>query len=346
MFGWTKKSRDTDPPLSEADRRDLQLSSYLDGDLSAADRDALEAQLRDQPQLADALDGMRQIRDTLATLETVRAPRSFVLEAPPAPATRRAGSGRFELVARFGAVAAAVAFAAVLFGDVSGPALTNTTSDSSAGGAALERATDLATEQAQPVAALAEASEGTDDGEPEVAAGGSAPVEAASGATVEESTLVPEGTSSALVAPGVATTSPSGATASVETYSDDAGPRSGSNDATDGAASDDALDEPADASAPSDSVTEDLPRPAPDTDAPQTSGTDDQAPTLATQVQESSGAATTQQLAPIDDELSVLQADDDGISTLAIGLGGLAAILTFASSLLWWQRRKQTTDPA
>jgi anti-sigma factor RsiW len=55
MFGWTRKPRDTEPPLTEADRRDLRLSAYLDGDLSAAEREALETSLGADAQLSDAL---------------------------------------------------------------------------------------------------------------------------------------------------------------------------------------------------------------------------------------------------------------------------------------------------
>ena len=139
MFRWITRRRDNDPPLSEADRRDLQLSAYLDGDLPAADHDALQTALDTDPELNDALDGMRQVRDSLASLQTVRAPRSFAIEASPASAPARSGFGRFELVARFGAVAAAVAFAAVLFGDFSNSATTSFDSADAGGGTVAER---------------------------------------------------------------------------------------------------------------------------------------------------------------------------------------------------------------
>lgn len=104
----------------EADRgaseaRDERLSAYLDGDWSATETPALQSDLAADPELASALSGMRQVRDALAALGEVRAPRPFTLEAVPAPPA----ASRLELASRVGAAAAAVALVVVLIGDAS-----------------------------------------------------------------------------------------------------------------------------------------------------------------------------------------------------------------------------------
>ncbi|MBT5775654.1 MAG: hypothetical protein HOH95_14900 [Dehalococcoidia bacterium] len=339
------------------DRRDLQLSQYLDDDLSAQDRDALETTLAADPQLADALRGMRQIRDTLATLETVRAPRSFAIPASSASVPTRAGFGRFELVARFGAVAAAVAFAAVLFGDVSGPTLTS--SDAAFGGSTAQRAAAPAAiaESDTSLYATVAAVDGAAGGSTDDATDGDAQTQAAA------ATATPASTTSPLIAPTSATPPPTEGTASLETTSGSTGETtgtggaatSGSNDAqplsADAAPTNDtAVEEPGAASAPADSTAQDLPDRAVDSDAtviaPESTGTDPKAPTLGTQAQESSLQTPALQPMPGDEALSPFQADQQGISALAIALGAVTAILASASVLLWWQQRKQTAGPA
>ena len=68
--------------------RDERLSAYLDDDLTAEDRAAVEAELLTDDTLRDELAGMRAITGALASLEPVRAPRPFTLEAAPTPAGR------------------------------------------------------------------------------------------------------------------------------------------------------------------------------------------------------------------------------------------------------------------
>ena len=76
-----------------AQRQDELLSGYLDNDLAPAVREELEVRLATEADLRESLAGMRLVRDTLRTLEPVRAPRSFAIAAPPvssAPAGVRA----------------------------------------------------------------------------------------------------------------------------------------------------------------------------------------------------------------------------------------------------------------
>ncbi len=72
--------------------RDLeQLSAYLDGELTQADRARLEARLARDPDLRDALAGLRQTRQLLRRTPQRRAPRNFTLTPrmaglrPPTP---------------------------------------------------------------------------------------------------------------------------------------------------------------------------------------------------------------------------------------------------------------------
>ena len=114
MRMWWRRGRREQPSPTAAEARDERLSAYLDGDWDATDTPALQSQLAADPELLSALDGMRQVREGLSHLGgEVRAPRSFALEAPPAPARLP----RMELATRLGAAVAALLFAAVLVGD-------------------------------------------------------------------------------------------------------------------------------------------------------------------------------------------------------------------------------------
>ncbi len=100
--------------------RDELLSAFLDDDLGPTESEALAAELAADAELRDALEGMREVKSALRTFGEVRAPRSFALTAPhaPAPAPSRGGLGRLELGTRIGAAVAAVAFMLVLSGDL------------------------------------------------------------------------------------------------------------------------------------------------------------------------------------------------------------------------------------
>ena len=66
------------PPLSERDW--AQLSAYLDGQLGARQRAALERRLAAEPHLRQALDELRDTVTLLRALPTLRAPRDFTLD--------------------------------------------------------------------------------------------------------------------------------------------------------------------------------------------------------------------------------------------------------------------------
>ncbi len=89
MRWWPFGSRDGSAARGSsraAQARDERLSAYLDDDLTAEDRAAVEAELSTDDTLRDELAGMRAVTGALASLEPVRAPRPFTLEAAPAPA--------------------------------------------------------------------------------------------------------------------------------------------------------------------------------------------------------------------------------------------------------------------
>src|SRR5207253_3138299 len=90
---------------------DEQLSAYLDDRLAPEERAALEAAIASDPDARAALAGMRQVREDLAGLGEVRAPRPFTLVAPARPVPGRAS--RFEFATRIGAVVASLAFVLV-----------------------------------------------------------------------------------------------------------------------------------------------------------------------------------------------------------------------------------------
>lgn len=65
-------------PLSERDL--IQLNAYLDGELDAAERAAVERRLAVEPALSEELAGLRMTAALLGMAERVRAPRSFTLD--------------------------------------------------------------------------------------------------------------------------------------------------------------------------------------------------------------------------------------------------------------------------
>lgn len=118
MRWWRRQGGQTDAQPDALAARDELLSAFLDGELDPAEARSLSSELTTDPELRAALEGMREIKSALGSLGEVRAPRSFALAAPPVPARR--GLGRVELGARVGAVAAAVAFVAVIGSDLRG----------------------------------------------------------------------------------------------------------------------------------------------------------------------------------------------------------------------------------
>jgi len=99
--------------LTPLERLEERLSAYLDGELTSAERSAVEAELAASVEARETLGDLRLVRSALSTLDDVRAPRSFALAAPPARVP--AGGSlvlmrRLELVVRAGAAGAALLF--------------------------------------------------------------------------------------------------------------------------------------------------------------------------------------------------------------------------------------------
>ena len=122
LWSWLRRgdARDDEypEPLDVASVWDEQLSAHLDGELDEPDAAAVTEALEADPALGTRLNELAAVRDALGSLGELRAPRPFTLEAPSTAG--RSAPGRFELVFRMGAVAAAVAFAVVLAGDFAG----------------------------------------------------------------------------------------------------------------------------------------------------------------------------------------------------------------------------------
>ena len=122
LWGWRRRSDAGDEeypePLDVSAVWDEQLSAHLDGELDEHEAAVVDEAIEADPTLAVRLNELAAVRDALGSLGEVRAPRPFTLEAPPTAARRT--PGRLELVFRMGAVAAAVAFAIVLTGDIAG----------------------------------------------------------------------------------------------------------------------------------------------------------------------------------------------------------------------------------
>ena len=101
--------------------RDLErLSAYLDGQLDPRESARLEAQLKQDPRLQQALDELHLPRQLLRSLPTLRPPRNFTL-TPEMVGLRRA-SGAYPAL-RLATALATLAFLVVSGVDVLGPRL-------------------------------------------------------------------------------------------------------------------------------------------------------------------------------------------------------------------------------
>jgi anti-sigma factor RsiW len=124
------------------ERQREQLSAYIDGELSAAERAELERHIPGCPECQEALGELRRVHDLLAALPMPKAPRSFALpldtrpSAPPAQppsqrvTTRRSRAG---LIQWAGAIAATIGLFLLLSGVVTGLLGTNSKQSASSG---------------------------------------------------------------------------------------------------------------------------------------------------------------------------------------------------------------------
>src|SRR5690348_11522128 len=99
------------------ERQREQLSAYIDGELSAAERAELERHIPGCPECQEALGELRRVHDLLAALPMPKAPRSFALPLdtrlptqPAQPASRQAAMRRSRagLIQWAGAIAATI----------------------------------------------------------------------------------------------------------------------------------------------------------------------------------------------------------------------------------------------
>lgn len=95
------------------DRNVEQLSAYLDGELTEAERATLEARLQADPALRGELDSLRQTVALVRALPTLKAPRSFALTAEQAGLVARPRPLPFYVSSAFSALSAAAAVALV-----------------------------------------------------------------------------------------------------------------------------------------------------------------------------------------------------------------------------------------
>jgi len=122
------------------------LSAYLDKQLSARERSRLEARLKENPELRQALQEMRRVRTILRSQPKMRAPRNFTL-TPEMVGMRRSPVQRSRAypVFRLASVLATILFVLVLVGDfISGPASLTARESASA-----PQIVAMATEQAE-----------------------------------------------------------------------------------------------------------------------------------------------------------------------------------------------------
>jgi len=138
--------------MTHPSSRDLQaLSAYLDGQVSQPDRKRLEARIAADPQLASALDELRQTRTLLRRTPKRRAPRNFTLT--PKMAGIRPPVPRLVPVLSWGSAVAALFFiftlGASLIGQLSfGMAAATSAAAPMGAGAALPAATAVSAEAA------------------------------------------------------------------------------------------------------------------------------------------------------------------------------------------------------
>lgn len=138
-----RRQRDLEAPLTPLERLEERLSAFLDGELTDAERSAVEAELAASAEARETLDDLRLVRSALATLdEGVRAPRSFALTAPPAPARPVALMRRFELFVRASAAGAALLFVVAVVQQPSSLSTGGAVADTSVAMTAMEAAAD------------------------------------------------------------------------------------------------------------------------------------------------------------------------------------------------------------
>lgn len=132
------------------ERQREQLSAYIDGELSAAERAELERHIPGCAECQAALGELRQVHDLLAALPMPKAPRSFALpldtppaarpavaEPPPAASPRSGQSGgrRASLTQWAGALAATIGLFLLLGGVLTGLLGSNNTLPQASSGA-------------------------------------------------------------------------------------------------------------------------------------------------------------------------------------------------------------------
>ena len=115
------------------ERQREQLSAYIDGELSAAERAELERHIPGCPECQEALGELRRVHDLLAALPMPKAPRSFALPLdtrldtrlpaqPPQSSSRQTAARRSRagLIQWAGAIAATIGLFLLLGGVVTG----------------------------------------------------------------------------------------------------------------------------------------------------------------------------------------------------------------------------------
>ncbi len=181
-----------------------RLSAYLDDQLPARDRAALEARLAAEPELRSSLNDLRLTVRALRALPHVKAPRNFTLTPAQAKGASFSAPRRGPLfpVLRFATAMSALALAVVLVGDLGGGFLAaSVRQDATAGGeveVALAPPTETVEEMAVPAEApapsetpAAEMDAMVGEGEAGAADEGTGTLEAAE-ATIETALVAPE----------------------------------------------------------------------------------------------------------------------------------------------------------
>jgi len=128
------------------ERQREQLSAYIDGELSAAERAELERHIPGCPECQEALGELRRVHDLLAALPMPKAPRSFALPLdtrldtrlpaqPPQSSSRQTAARRSRagLIQWAGAIAATIGLFLLLGGVVTGLLGSNSRQSASSG---------------------------------------------------------------------------------------------------------------------------------------------------------------------------------------------------------------------